>query len=274
MSLTGGISFYDKSKSLFDNGATAVASSNTDDQNLCLGTNKYFKWQSSGSNDSTTETITITLSSSVSISRIFLLDHNFKNFQIQYGSPATDFTNVVGLDSYSENLIDVTGFSRNTAYFEFDAVTTDKIILTIDTTQTADAEKYLVQFIATNELGTLTGYPDIKNVRLDRDESKEKSISGRYHIQKSYESVSFDLGLKIYPNASDVDILDDLHDREESFHVWLCGGKPDQFTTKQRGFRVNDLYLMQVDKPLRNSYYKNIYICGVEQNYSFIEVVD
>lgn len=272
MSITGGISFYDKSKCLFDDGAVAVASSNTDDQNLCLGTNKYFKWQSSGSDDITTETLTITLPVSTSISRIFLVNHNLKNFQIQYGA-SLDFANVVGLDSYSDNLIDVTGFARNTAYFEFDAVTTDTIIITMDTTQTANAEKYIGQVIVTNELGTLTGYPEIKNVTFDRNISKEKSISGRKHIQKSFESFSFDLDLNTYPVQADIDLLDDLHEREDSFLVWLCGGKPDQFRIKQRGYLVNDLYTMQVDKPRKNNYPKGVYLLGVNQNYSFEEVV-
>lgn len=274
MSMTGGISFYDKNKALFADGATCVASSNTADQNLILGTNKYFRWQSSGSNDATTETLTITLPVATAISRIFLVGMNFKAFQIQYdnGSPA-DFTGVTGLDSYSDSEIDVTLFDRTTAYFQFDSVTTDTIIITVDTTQTVNAEKYLNQFIATNELGTLVGFPGMSGIGLDRNDRSEKSITGRYHIEKSYESTEFDLSLKTYPVQADIDLLDDLHDREDPFLVWLCGGKPDQFTYTQRGFRVQDVYQMKVDRGLKNGYYQNIYVAGVNQAYSFKEVV-
>ncbi len=272
MSITGGISFYDASYSLFVNNASAVASSNTSDQNLPLGTNNVFKWESNGSDDLTTETYTVTLPSAVSFSRLFLIDHNFKNFQVKYGA-SLDFTNVIGLDSYSANNINVTGFARNTAYFEFSAVTTDTIILTIDTTQIVDAEKFLTQFIVTNELGTLEGYPQLKGLSIDRNSKKQKSISGRGHIQKGYESAAFKLELKRYGIQNDIDLLDDLHEREEYFLVWICGGLPDQFRLKQRGFLIENLYNMQIDKALKNSHDKNIYTVGVNQSYSFVEVV-
>ena len=272
MSMTGGISFYDKSKTLFANGAQAVASSNINDQNLPLSTNKYFKWESSGSDDAITETYTITLPIAISINRIFLIDHNFKKFQIQYGA-SLDFANVTGLDNYVDSKIDVTGFARDTAYFEFDAVTTDTLILTIDTTQVVDAEKIIAQFIATNEIGTLTGYPKLNAVTLNRDTKREKAISGRFHIQKSFESAAFDLNLSTYPLQADIDLLDGLYNREDSFLVWLSGGLPNQFTYSQRGFLLKDVYQMQISRGLKNSYEKNVYLLGVNQKYSFIEVV-
>ena len=272
MSMTGGISFYDKNKALFDDGSTCVASTNTADQNLILGTNKYFKWESIGSDDVTTETLTITLPAAISISRIFLLDHNFKNFGIQYGA-SLDFANVLGLDSYSDNQILETGFARNTAYYEFDAVSTDTIIISMDTSQVVDAQKFLTQFILTNELGTLTGFPGMSGIRLDRNDRKDKAISGRLHIEKGYETASFSLSLKSCPVHADVDVLDSLHDRELPFLAWLNGGKPDQFRFNQRGFRLEDVYQVKVDKPANNSFNKNVYILGVNQSYSFTEVV-
>jgi hypothetical protein len=274
MSMTGGISFYDKSKSLFKDGASAVASSNTAAQNLCLGTNKYFKWISSGSNDSTTETLVITLPVSTEISRLFLIDHNLKAFTVKYGAGAgSDFAGVTGLDSYSGSLISVSNFARDTAYFEFTPVTTNRLILSMTTTQTVNAEKYLNQFIVTNEIGTLEGYPKINNVSLDRNSRREEAISGRFQIQKGYEIAGFDLSLSTYGKQDDLDILDQLHDRETPFLAWLCGGKPDQFRLKQRGFRAKDLYQMQIDRALRNSYDKNVYVMGVNQSYSFLEVI-
>lgn len=274
MSMTGGISFYDKSKTLFKDGASCVASSNTALQNLILNNNKYYNWQSVGSNDSTTETLTITLPSAVSLSRLFLLSHNFKAFKVKYGAGAgTDFTGVKGLDSYADNKIDVTNFARSSAYFEFNAVTTNRLIVTITTTQTANAQKYLNQIIATNEIGTLQGYPVLNDIELDRGIQREQAISGRFHVQKGFEAVGFDLSLRTYPKQADIDLLESLHLREDPFLVWLCGGKPDQFRIKQRGFRLEDLYQMQVDQSMKNSYDKNIYIMGVNQRHSFVEVV-
>lgn len=272
MSMTGGISFYEKNKALFADGATCAASSNTADQNLCLGTNKYFQWISSGSNDATTETLTITLPAAVAIDRLFLVGMNFKAFQVQYGA-SLDFANVVGFDSYSANNISVTGFARDTAYFEFDEVTTDTIIITIDTTQVVNAQKYINQVIATTEIGTLVGYPDMNGISLDRNDQVQKAISGRAHVEKGYESIDFKLNLRTYPGQADIDLLDGLHSREEPFLAWLCGGLPDQFTYELRGFRARDIYQVKVDKGIDNSYYNNIYVAGVEQSYSFREVV-
>jgi len=272
MSLVEGISFFEKSKSLFADGATAVASSNTPDQNLPLGTNKFFTWESIGSDDTTTETITVTLATPVAISRIFLVGHNFDDFQIQYGA-SLDFTNVLGLDSYSDNLISETGFTRNTAYYEFDSVTTDTIIITADTTQVVDAEKVINQIIITNELGTLVGFPQMAGLGFDRNERSQKAVSGRSHIEKGYETVQFGLGLEAYPVQADVTLLESLHDRNEPFLVWLSGGNPDNFKIKTRGFRVEDVFQVQTTGGLATGYFKNLYKSGVVQSFGFQEVV-
>lgn len=273
MSMTGGVSFFDRNLALKKDGAEATASSASDNADLVLGTNKYFSWRSDGSDDSTTETLTITLSEAIAISRIFLVNHNFKNFQIQYGDPASDFTNVTGLDSYSGNSISVTNFERDTAYFEFDEVTTDKFIVTIDTTQTVDAEKFLNEFIATNELGTLDRYPQVPSVTLDRQFRKENAVSGRAHIEKGFENFSCSMTLTSYPVQEDIDLLDSLHNRNFPFLIWLNGGKPDQFNYQQRGWRLRDVYQVQTDQGMRNIYPQTQYVRGVDQRYSFAEVV-
>lgn len=272
MALTGGIKFFNKNKALAADGSSVVASSNTADQALLLGTNKFFKWQSIGSNDSTTETLTITLPAAVSISRIFLIQHNFKAFQIQYGA-SQDFTNVIGLDSYSDNKIDVSGNTRNAAYFEFDAVTTDTIIITADTALVTNAQKELVQAIITNELGTLVGFPGNKGAVLDRNRRSAKATSGRVHIEKGYENFSMTLKLKTYPGQADLDLLDSLHDINEPFLIYPCGGKPDQFRFTIRGFRDEDVFQVQTNGKVTNGFTNNIYVMGVDSSYNFVEVV-
>ena len=206
------------------------------------------------------------------ITRIFLVDHNWKEYTVKYGA-SVDFTNVTGIDGALGGGIAETAYARDTSYYEFDSVNTDTIIITATKTQTADQEKTLVQFIATEELGTLTGYPRIGNVKLDRNTRREKAISGRQHVEKSYESASFDLNLRTYPGQADIDLLDSLHDRDIPFLAWLSGGMPDQFRFTQRGFRLKDIYSMQTDRAASNAYDKNIYINGVNQRYSFQEVV-
>lgn len=273
MSMTGGISFFDKNKAFYSEGSTCVASSNTASQNLILGSNKYFKWESIGSNDTTTETLTITLPAAISISRLFLVDHNFKEFTIKYGSTPSDFAAVKGIGGYTDSKIAHTAFSGDTAYYEFTPVTTDTIVISVVKSQVANAQKYLNQFIVTNELGTLSGFPNMNGIKLDRNDQRDEAISGRVHIEKGYETATFNLDLNTYPYQADVTLLDSLHDRDLPFIVWLSGGISTQFKITQRGFRLKDVYQMKVTGSMNNSYYKNIYKSGVNQNYNFAEVV-
>ena len=214
----------------------------------------------------------------VTIARIVLADVNWKEFTVKFdGGP--DFTTVVGLDGALGGGIAETAFVRDTAYYEFDAVTATTIEITITKTQVANEDKTLVLFIATEELGTLTGFPNNKGVTLSRNESSEKAISGRFSIEKSYESASFELTLKAYAvrtdviGQADIDLLDSLHDMNIALIVWANGGVPDNFRVEQRGWRLKDIYHMQTIRGTRNAYSKNVYTLGVDQKYNFVEVL-
>jgi hypothetical protein len=82
---------------------------------------------------------------------------------------------------------------------------------------------------------------------------------------KSLESVQILMDFKDYPRSStfsvDLNLVMSLHDREEPFLVWLCGGRrgTKYFGYTLRGFRLKDVYVMQFNKPLDLSYSKGIY---------------
>lgn len=271
MSLTGGISFYKRNKALFEDGSAATASTGDPDASLILGTNKFFLWSSVGSDDTTVETITITLPAAATIDRIFLADFNWKEFTVKFDS-GTEFTTVVGIDGALGGGIAETAFVRDTAYYEFDAVSVTTIEITITKTQTVDAEKTLVQFIATEELGTLVGFPGTRGVTLDKNEKVETAISGRMHVEKSYESARMDLILNTYPGQADIDLLDTIHSSDVPFIVWPNGGVPGNFRFSQRGWRLKDVYQMQTIGGAVNLYDRNIYVMGVNQRLNFVEV--
>jgi len=278
MSLTNGISFFKKNKALFEDGAAASASTGDSEASLILGTNKFFQWSSVGSDDTTVETITITLDEAVPITRIFLADFNWKEFTVKFDS-GTEFTTVVGIDGALGGGITETAFARDTAYYEFDSVTATTIEITVTKTQVVDEEKTLVLFIATEELGTLTGFPKNNGVNLDRNEKTEEAISGRMQVEKGYESARMDLVLKAYASGTvdatgqaDIDLMDSLHDLNVPFLVWANGGVPSNFRFEQRGWRLKDIYQMQTVKGTKNAYSKNVYKFGVDQRYNFVEV--
>jgi hypothetical protein len=266
--ITGGIKFFKRSKSLFLDGASAIASSNNDVANNILSSNKFIKWESFGSNDMTTETIEITFDSAT-INRIFLISTNFKEFNVKYdvaGTP-TDFTNVLGLDG-ELNEIEETNYNKDTAYYEFDSVTTDKIYITVMTTQIADQEKSLERFYATEEIGTLTGYPIISKEELDQNINKQETLSGNMSIQKRIETFNATLSFKNYtPNQNDYDIMNDITISIEPFLVWLCGGKfGDNFRVARRNWLLKDVYNVQAISKLSFKWNKNIYLAGFSGN--------
>ena len=272
--ITGGVKFFENNKALFRDGSTASATTNDSAAKFMLDISKYTRWESIGSNDITTEVITINLSGTENIDRLFLIDHNFKSFNIKYNG-GSDFTNVRNLDGELVGGIVETTYDKNTAYYEFDSVDVETITIEIETTQTVDADKYMTQFIATAELGTLAGFPRIQNVRHNRNLKGSKALSGRNVIQKGHETTSFRLNFKTYPVQADIDLAETLHEREESFLVWLCGGRygSDYFTIEQRGWRLEDVYNMQLSRPLNANYERGIYQNGVNTSLPLVEVI-
>lgn len=279
MSLTGGVSFFEKSKILYDESASATASSNSANANLALGNDKFFKWESNGSSDGDTQTLTITPNNTITASRLFILGHNLKDFTVSVTGQ-----NITGLESgFTADFggaatlvsgdIDQDDLSTDTAYYEFDSVSITELVISATHTQVADEEKRITQVILTDEIGTLTGYPEINGVSIDPDLKSQETIAGGFHIERGRENASFDMRLSTYPLQDDVDILDGLFDRTDPFLVWLCGGKPNQFTRKTRGWRAEDLYQMKVENTLNNGYFRNVYSLGVNQRYSFKQVV-
>lgn len=263
----GKIKFFELSSCLAADGASLVASTGSGSATNCLDKNPVTYWRSVGSSDVTSETLEITLSASTTIDRIFVVDHNWKDFTIKYDHSGswTHFASVTGLDGSKSNITE-TAFADDTAYYEFTPVTTTKILVTVTKTQTANQEKYVAQIMTTSELGMFAGYPNIKKIEMDRNNRMTTSLSGKVVVMKSIETAAFQIDFKDYPRLStysvDFDLVMTLHDRETAFLVWLCGGRrgTGYFGYTLRGFRLKDIYVMQVTKKLDLNYSKNGYM--------------
>ena len=98
------------------------------------------KWLSVGSDDTTTETIEIIFALAKTIDRISLINHNLKEFDIQYwnGSAYVDFSTA----------IDETTNTSTNDFYSFTSVSTLKIKLSATKTGVVDAQKYLSQLLA------------------------------------------------------------------------------------------------------------------------------
>lgn len=153
MSMTGGISFFDKSQCLYKDGSRVTASSNQEDANYAISMNRLYRWISVGSDDSTTETLVINFDSEKTFSRLWMGEHNLRHFFITYDS-GQHFTNVKSLNGDLSN-INENQNALNASYYEFDQVTASRITITMYKTQVANEEKFLALALVTNELGTL-----------------------------------------------------------------------------------------------------------------------
>lgn len=263
--ISGGVKFFHRSKCLAQDGATVIASSGNASAARALDRNTFTYWRTSGSTDASTETFELSFTEPMAIDRIILADHNFKSFSIQYDVSGvwTDFTSVVGIDGSTGNILE-TAFTNDTAYYEFDEVTTGKLLLSVTEAQVVDAQKYLNQFIVTTEIGTLQGYPVIKNTELSRNLRSQKMLSGRTLTMKSDEYFKVDLEFKNYPASlsDDIDLIFSLHDMEDNFLVWLCGGRygSTYFKKQLRGHRLRDIFPMQLDSVIKPIYSDSVYV--------------
>lgn len=264
MAIGGGIKFFNKNKILEVDGAT-IASSVSGDilAEYAIDKNPITFWTSIGSSDATTEELIVQFTSQT-FDRLILQNHNFKGFNVQYWSGAgySHFAAVVGLDGALSNITE-TAFADDTAYYEFTPVTTTRLRIQCNTTQVANAQKFISQIIFTEELGTLSGYPIIKSPEHSRNERVKTALSGKAIVQKGIDSFGVVLDFDRYPsnNAEDITLMMELFDSEDPFLVWLCGGRrgTTYFRHTARGFRLRDVYQMQATGKFKPEYYKGIY---------------
>lgn len=279
MAITGGIKFFEPSKCLFADGTFISATSGNSAAARMIDRNPITYWTSVDSTDLVTETIIILMPEAVTIDRILLVDHNWKEFTVKYYSGATyvNFSGVVGLDGSKANISETT-FADDTAYYEFTPVSTTQIEITVTKTQTANQQKYINAFIATEELGTFQGYPMINVLTHNRNAQSRTTLGGKVLVQKSEESFLCKLLFENYPASlsADIDLLFELYDREINFIMWICGGKRGStyFKKQMKGYRLKDVYTVNTPEPVTPLYTANVYQNPVNFFQTFVEAVD
>ncbi len=163
----------------------------------------------------------------------------------------------------------------DTTYYEFDDISTDKLQINCTTTQTVNAEKQLTSALAMTETGQFNLFPDVKSVKIDRNEDRKKTLGEKYLVQKGFKTRGFSIGFPAYFQQDDLDLMTSLFEREVPFYVWLCGGKygSTYFKPIIEPFRLEDLITMQTRDNLANKYKNNYYKGGVNTTLKLIEVV-
>ena len=266
MSITGGIKFFDLNLADSEAGSTVVASSGQPSADFIIDKNKYTVWRSVGSSDITTEVLSISFPS-LTISRLFLLTHNFKSFIISYwtGSGYAAIPNVTGINGVQSASAQETDYAFNSSYYEFSPITTINILISATLTQTPNQEKFLNSFVVGNELGTLAGFPAVRVAEKNKNLRKSRLLDGKQKVTKSLETMKFSIDFKNYPTLEtyhpDLDLVYSLFDRDENFLTWICGGRTGApyYNYNLRGFRIEDLIETQVTNKFKDSYKDNLY---------------
>jgi len=246
---------------------TITASSGSTGTANLTDLDRITRWASIGSSDIITEYIEVEFNSTKTITRMLLLDMNFKDFHVFYwdGSGWADFANVwttiatdrgavygtaiYGTDVYSANL-DVIADSDNaddSRYFEFDSVSTTKVRIECTSTIVANAEKYMYELYIGTEVGTfiedLTSAPNSVNpIRSDVNAIYSKKSNGgtiRYERSDKYAAKFV---VKELLESADRTIMNTMYDYGQ-FAFLPCGAVP--YT--ERGMRMKDFYHVVIE---------------------------
>jgi hypothetical protein len=270
--ITGGVKFFDQNYllSAFGGSIVDLLGTSTTTADYAIDKNRQTYLRTLGSTDLTTETFTLTFTSAT-FNRLLFVGINWKQFTAKYwnGSSFVNFTGVSGIDGAIVGGISETTFADTTAYYEVDAVTTTKIQITVTKTQTANAEKYVGQIVATTELGTLQGFPLIDGSAVTRSARAMRMLSGRTKVVKSVEAYSITLDFTQYASGltytPDLDLMYQLHDRDTPFNIWPCGGRRGTTRIRYpiRGFRPENLYLVQLVSDIEGCFPQEIYTSTV-----------
>ena len=257
--------FFEKNKlDLSKESVTVTASQCNDYTAYMRNRSNNTAWITTGSVDADNTNIVVDFVDSVNITDIILIKHNFKAYTIQYwdGAAYQDFSTAIA----------ETTNSAATTHHNFTQQSTTKIKLIITGTTVADSEKYLYQFIATDRIGQFSSWAILKPV-ISRTRQVSKMLSGKKSIRERAGAYACDLQVKLTSNDSDLTIVENLHDSNNGFLFWACGGDESQFRNERQGYRLEDIYLCKCKNEYKPLWYKGGYQTGMKIDLKLEEVV-
>lgn len=265
--MSGQIIFFKKSKSDYSyTYVTATASEGSAYATYVLNRNNTSSWITTGSTDASLTTLTIDFSESRTITDILLLKHNFKSFTVKYWDGSA-------YQAFSPAISETTNTADDN-YYEVTSQATSKIQITINSTQVVDSDKYLFQFIATEKIGRLNGWPVIKKPVVSRNRKKTMMLSGKQNIFENVGGFSCNLTITSHSNAADLTVIETLYGYSEGFLVWPGGGVESQFRNILQGYRMEDIFLMKCSDEYSPEYHLGMYALGTGVNMRLEEVIN
>lgn len=231
--------------------------------NFMRNRNNTSGWMTTDSTDAANTTIEIDFIDTITIDRILLIGHNLKAFTIKYwnGSTWVDFSTP----------INETTNTASSNEFAFNSQVTQKLQLIITGAQTVDADKFIKQFIATEILGTLTEEFELQP-ELDRQRRVTKYLSGKSFVAKSVGAWNYRLKKSAVADSGDLELIEDLFDSYEGFLFWPSGGTTTQYEQTRKGYRLEDIFLMQAANELQTEYIDSRFKHGMPVDLRMVEV--
>lgn len=222
-------------------------------------------WVTTGSADANNTQLDIDLGEGRDMDSILLVKHNWKAFTIKYwnGSAYTDFSTAIAQTTNTDE----------TSFFSFTQVECQLIRIIITGTQTANDDKHLYQLILAELIGTLAGWPMIKNPMHDRNKKITKMLSGKANVQESVGAFAVDLEVSNWRSQADLDVVDEVYFKRDAVLVWLCGGNESQFSMELRGYRLEDIYMMRPTNSFEPEYVKGLYQTGTKIKIALTEAI-
>jgi hypothetical protein len=261
------ILFFRKSRCDIGNPNVTVTASNGQASALFpLNRSNASAWVTDGSNDAENTTYIVDWVDTIPITDILLVGQNFKNFQIQYWDGAA-------YQSFSTPISATTNAEKN-LHFNFPEVETSRLKMTVLGTIVPNDEKYLYQFIATQRIGRLNGWPQINQPTHSQNLKVTAMLSGKKSVATNVGQFSCVLKVKHWKDTADISIVESLYRSPEGFLVWLCGGDEDQFAINAIGYRFQDVYLMRCTDSYVPRFDEGIYVHGLDLDLKLEEVTE
>lgn len=172
-------------------------------------------------NDLTTSSITITFAATTAVSRIALIDTNFKEFSVFYnGLTASTFALTGGDTTVSS----YTGNADQYKYFRFSTLQVSSITINAKKTITADQEKLLGVLVISDLEISLTKIPNAQayKPRVVPKQVVHKLSDGGTRVNTVRRKLEANLNLD-YVDSSQVDLLYDLYISNNEFNFCPFG---------------------------------------------------
>lgn len=251
--MSGGIKFFEMSWADINRSAVVTTiSNNTAQKDYINNRDQFYDYTSSGANsDSTTVTYTIDFGVSRTCDRLFLKDTNIKNFSLEKWNGST-----------WDNVFTETGLAASYYYKEFTSFSASQVRLKMNTTQTAHQEKTLGEFVITQEIGQLVGFPKI-DLNPDKNTVSKKMLTGKKKTVYTGLASAIKLTFENYVGAADRALFKTLFAKYGPFMVWLCANDTTMFEYTDFGYAADEWFLVTIPDGYSHSFYKNLYKSGM-----------